>query len=65
MSKTFYDYGPTFNLLYSTRDDHIGYQTVGLVPIRSNMNDGSYVKDGTTSKWDWKGLIRGESLLHL
>ena len=51
--------------MYSTLDDHIGYQAVGMVPLRRTPHSGMYVKDGTTSKNDWIGSIQGKNKLHL
>lgn len=63
MSK-YTDYGPHFNLLYSTADDHIGYHGVGLIPLRRHPHMGMYVKDGTNSDNDWLGFIKGADKLH-
>ena len=32
------DYGPNMNILYSTADNHIGYVSIGSLPIRRNQN---------------------------
>lgn len=59
------DYGPHFNLLYATADDHIGYYAIGLIPLRRHPHMGMYVKDGTNSDNDWIGFIRGSDKLHM
>lgn len=59
------DYGPPFNLVYSTRDNHIGYYAIGLIPLRKHPHNGMYVKDGTNSDNDWIGFIQGKDKLHL
>lgn len=59
------DYAPNFNLLYFTKDDHIGYVAVGAVPIRANIRDGNYIKDGSNSSNDWIGLIKGKNKLNI
>jgi penicillin amidase len=59
------DYLPVLNLIYSTKDDHIGYQAVGVVPIRRNPHSGMYVKDGSLSDHDWVGFIQGKDKLHI
>lgn len=43
------DYGPPFNLVYITKDNHIGYSSIGVIPIRKTLHAGMYVKNGTTS----------------
>ena len=57
------DYAPTLNFLYITADDHFGYQTSGPHPIRSHPHHGMYIKDGSTSKYDWKGVLKGKEKL--
>lgn len=59
------DYGPPFNFVYITKDNHIGYMSVGVIPIRKNIHSGMYIKDGTSSENDWVGLIRGTDKLHV
>lgn len=59
------DYGPPFNLVYITRDNHIGYSSIGVIPIRKNHQAGMYVKDGTNSENDWVGFIKGSDKLNL
>lgn len=53
------------NLVFSTRDDHIGYIAVGMVPLRRHHHAGMYVKDGSKSDNDWIGAIQGKAKLHL
>jgi len=45
------------NMLAVTADNHILYQQSGINPIRRNVTMGSYVKDGTSSEYDWIGFI--------
>jgi acyl-homoserine lactone acylase PvdQ len=45
------------NFLYATRDNHIGYSSIGTIPLRRNPNSGIYIKDGSTSEHDWIGKI--------
>lgn len=59
------DYGPYFNLIYATKDDHIGYVAIGALPIRASPDDGNYIKDGTSSANDWRGLVKGKDKLNL
>ena len=44
-------------MIAATADNHICYQQLGSNPIRSSYQSGRYVKDGTSSKHDWKGLM--------
>ena len=53
------------NIMYITKDDKFGYQSVGSHPLRSNPQHGMYVKDGSTSKYDWKGFLKGKEKLSL
>jgi len=46
----------TSNIIAATADNHIIYQQSGLNPIRRNVTMGSYVKDGTSSEYDWLGF---------
>lgn len=52
------------NVVYITEDDHIGYQTIGKVPRRKTQNS-PFFFDGTTSEYDWDGLITGKDKLYL
>ena len=56
---------PSFNLLYTTADDHIGHYSIGVVPLRKHPHSGVYVKDGTSSENDWIGFLQGGDKLHL
>lgn len=59
------DHAPPMNLLYITKDAHIGYQMVGPHPVRTHPHMGMYVKDGSDSRNDWVGFVRDEEKLHL
>jgi acyl-homoserine lactone acylase PvdQ len=59
------DHGPNMNFLYATKDNHIGYSSIGTIPLRRNPNSGIYVKDGSTSEHDWIGKIDREKKLSL
>jgi len=37
------------NVIFMTKDGHIGYQQLGLFPIRKNEYTGNFIKDGTTT----------------
>jgi penicillin amidase len=63
--KTTSDYAPNMNVLYTTKDDHIGYQVIGRIPLRRNNTYGMYIKDGTVSKFDWIKLISKGHKLNL
>ena len=47
---------PGQNFVYADKDGNIGYVFGSKLPIR-NSNDASFVLDGTTDKYDWKGYI--------
>ena len=50
-------------MIAATVDNHICYQQLGTNPIRSTYKSGRYVKDGTSSKHDWKGMMPPEDRL--
>ena len=47
---------PGQNFVYADKYGNIGYLYGGKLPIRSN-NSMTFVEDGTTSKYDWKGFV--------
>lgn len=52
---------PSQNLVYADVDGNIGYQTPGMIPIRSS-GDGSLPVPGWTADYDWTGYIPFEEL---
>ena len=53
------------NIVFGTDDNHIGYIQIGPNPIRKNLIDGTWVKDGTNDDHDWIGLVKGYEKLRL
>lgn len=54
------------NLVFITNDGHIGLQTIGSYPIMNNQAEESgFVKDGTTSKHDWIGMLKGKDRMFI
>lgn len=51
------------NLIFATIDGHIGYQMLGSYPLRVNNDYGNFVKDGTTTAFDWIGLLPAKDRL--
>lgn len=56
---------PILNIIYITKDDHIGYQAVGSIPLRKNHHSGMYIKDGSVSDHDWVHFVEGKNKLHI
>ena len=52
---------PSQNLLYADVDGNIGYQTPGLIPVRSS-GDGRYPSPGWTNEYAWLGYISFDEL---
>ena len=52
---------PGQNFVYADKDGNIGYAFGGRIPIREN-NGLSFVYDGTTNKYDWKGFVPQKDL---
>jgi penicillin amidase len=52
---------PTQNMLYADRDGNIGYQTPGLIPIRT-QGDARYPVPGWTGTYEWTGYIPFDKL---
>jgi penicillin amidase len=57
---------PSQNLVYADTAGHIGYQSPGLIPIRStsvpNTPPGYWPAPGWDSQYDWKGFVPFEQL---
>ena len=53
------------NIVYITIDNHIGYNQLGIYPIRSNAIQASYIKDGTTTDHDWLGFLPKYHRMHI
>ena len=47
---------PGQNFVYGDKDGNIGYIFGGRLPFRGDQNP-TFVFDGTTSKYDWKGYV--------
>jgi penicillin amidase len=52
---------PSQNVVYADVDGHIGYQAMGLVPIRAS-GDGTVPASGADGKHDWNGYLPFEKL---
>ncbi|MEJ2617335.1 MAG: penicillin acylase family protein, partial [Ignavibacteriaceae bacterium] len=52
---------PGQNFVYADKDGNIGYAFGGRIPIRENSGI-SFVYDGTTNKYDWKGFVPQKDL---
>ncbi|NWF88295.1 MAG: penicillin acylase family protein [Ignavibacteriaceae bacterium] len=53
----FKDYGlPGQNFVYGDKVGNIGYVFGGRLPIRNNISP-TFIYDGTTDKYDWKGIV--------
>jgi len=53
----FKDYGlPGQNFVYGDKAGNIGYLFGGKLPIRSSVSS-TFIYDGTTDKYDWKGIV--------
>jgi penicillin amidase len=57
---------PSQNLVYADNAGHIGYQSPGMIPIRStsvpNTPPGYWPAPGWDSQYDWKGFVPFEQL---
>lgn len=47
---------PAQNFVYADKEGNIGYVFGGKIPIRE-LNSPSFIYDGTTGKYDWKGFV--------
>jgi penicillin amidase len=52
-------------MLYITKDNHTGYQTIGPFPIRNIPSSGAYVKNGSSTADDWMSIPRDTLRLHI
>jgi len=52
---------PSQNVVYADVDGHIGYQAMGLVPIRAS-GDGTIPAPGADGKHDWTGYVPFDKL---
>ncbi|HVO74486.1 MAG TPA: penicillin acylase family protein [Ignavibacteriaceae bacterium] len=55
---------PGLNFVYSDNAGNIGYLFGGKLPLRENNNP-TFIYDGTTSKYDWKGYVPSDELPEL
>jgi len=56
---------PSLSILVATVDNHICYQQLGNNPIRPNYDAGYLIKDGTTTKHDWLGMMPDKDKLQV
>ena len=56
---------PSISMLFATVDNHICYQQMGNNPIRQDYHAAGYVKDGSTSKYDWLGIMPAADRVHI
>jgi penicillin amidase len=47
---------PGQNFVYADKSGNIGYMFGGRLPLRSSINP-TFIYDGTTDKYDWKGVV--------
>jgi len=59
-SAALFDMAPQ-NMVYADADGNIGYQSTGLIPIRT-AGDGRYPAPGWSSEYDWQGFWPFETL---
>ncbi|WP_431042609.1 penicillin acylase family protein [Streptomyces sp. P1-3] len=52
---------PSQNLIYADKDDTIGYQAPGQIPVRGK-GDGRYPAPGWDKDYQWKGYIKQSAL---
>ena len=50
-------YGPSQNVVWASKDGHIGWRATGLIPIRRPGTDGSVPYDGRDPENDWRGML--------
>ncbi len=58
---------PTANCLFGDRNGHIGYSTVGALPLRSAeaLDQGGAAHDGSESRFGWQAIIPQELVPHV
>jgi len=47
---------PGQNFVYADKDGNIGYMFGGKLPLRNSVSP-TFIYDGTTDKYDWKGIV--------
>jgi penicillin amidase len=52
---------PGQNFVYGDKEGNIGYIFGGRLPMRGSQNP-TFVFDGTTSKYEWKGYVRADEI---
>ena len=52
---------PGQNFVYADKEGNIGYVFGGKLPLRGNENP-SFIFDGTTSKYDWRGYVPADEI---
>jgi penicillin amidase len=63
--EAFSTYGvPGQNFVYGDKAGNIGYFFGGKLPLRENQNP-TFVFNGTTSKYDWKGYVPADEIPYL
>ncbi|HEX7580345.1 MAG TPA: penicillin acylase family protein [Thermoanaerobaculia bacterium] len=58
-------FGPSQNVVWASKDGHIGWRATGLLPIRRPGTDGAVPYDGRDPENDWRGTVPTESLPRL
>ncbi|MCR6688062.1 penicillin acylase family protein [Cellulomonas sp.] len=58
---------PSQNIVFATRDGHIGYQAPGRVPLRNRVSgdvpsDGTWPRPGWDPAYDWQGYVDPEEM---
>ncbi|HPI38944.1 MAG TPA: penicillin acylase family protein [Ignavibacteriaceae bacterium] len=52
---------PAQNFIYADKSGNTGYSFGGRLPVRQNVNP-TFIYDGTTDKFDWKGFVPFDEL---
>jgi len=55
---------PGQNFVYGDKDGNIGYLFGGKLPVRESINP-TFIYDGNTNKYDWKGYVSADELPRL
>ncbi|RPF19889.1 penicillin acylase family protein [Myceligenerans xiligouense] len=58
---------PAQNIVYATKDGHIGYQAPGRIPLRAQVpgpvsSDGAWPRPGWDPRYDWTGYVKPEQM---
>jgi penicillin G amidase len=56
---------PSLSMVTATADNHICYFQLGNNPVRRNYRSGCYLKNGSSSRNDWLGLMPEEDRLQV